>query len=207
MLTLFDNPDSSNALKVRFLLAELGLEYKRETIPLAYPRPDAYMAINPLGGIPTLEDDGYVLAESQTILRYLATREGSEDLYPTDPQERGRIDEFLDRFATRLRPPFFRREAVMLGWSLERGFSPDDCDPEKAPAIELEIAANTALLDKLVGEGGCVLGRFTIADCALAPVLHRAQLTGYALDKYPRLQALTDQILSRPAWAAAEPGC
>jgi glutathione S-transferase len=204
-LALYDHPDSSNALKVRFLLAELGLDYERRTVSMATPRAADYLAVNPLGGIPALDDDGYVLAESQAILRYLADREGRDDLYPRDPRDRGRVDEFLDRFATRLRTPFFRREAVMLGWTLARGFSEEDAEPEKAPAIEAEIAANTALLDRLVSEQGAVLGRFTIADCALAPVLHRARRTGYSLDAYPRLDALADALLARPAWAAAQP--
>jgi glutathione S-transferase len=205
MLILYDHPDSSNALKVRFLLAELGVDYERRTVSLANPRPDDYVALNPLGGVPTLDDDGFVLAESQAILRYLADREGRDDLYPRDVRERARVDEFLDRFATRLRTPFFRREAVMLGWTLARGFSDKDADPAKAPAIEAETAGNAALLDRLVGDDGAVLGRFTIADCALAPVLYRARETGYDLGPYPRLDALADAVLSRPAWAAADP--
>ncbi|UGS34866.1 glutathione S-transferase family protein [Capillimicrobium parvum] len=205
MLTLYDHPNSSNALKVRFLLAELGLEHERRTVSMATPRPADYLALNPLGGIPVLDDDGFVLAESQAILRYLAGREHRDDLYPRDVRDRARVDEFLDRFATRLRTPFFRREAVMLGWTLARGMSAEDAEPEKAAGIEPEIAGNTALLDSLVGEGGAVLGRFTIADCALAPVLFRARTTGYDLAPYPRLDALADALLARPAWAAADP--
>jgi glutathione S-transferase len=205
MLTLYDHPDSSNALKVRFLLAELGLPYERRTVSMANPRSDDYLAVNPLGGIPALDDDGFVLAESQAILRFLADREGRDDLYPRDVRDRARVDEFLDRFATKLRSPFFRRELVMLGWTFARGFSEEDADPAQAPAIEPEIAGNTALLEQVVGEGGAVLGRFTIADCALAPVLYRARQTGYDLAPYPRLDALADAILSRPAWAAADP--
>ena len=52
-----------------------------------------------------------------------------------------------------------------------------------------------------------MLGRFTIADCALAPVLQRARDTGYDLTPYPRLAALADAVLARPAWAATAPGC
>ena len=58
MLALYDHPISSNALKVRCLLAELGLEYERRTVPIERPRPQWYVDLNPLGGIPSLEDDG-----------------------------------------------------------------------------------------------------------------------------------------------------
>lgn len=206
MITLWDHPDSSNARKIRFLLAELALEHERREVPMSRPRPDEYVALNRLGGIPTIEDGDLILSESNAILRYLAAREQREDLYPVAPAERAKVDEFLDRFATRLRTPFFRREAVMLGWTLAKGFDAADADPSKAPEIEREIAANTALLESIVGERGSVLGRFTIADCALAPVLQRALDTGYDLHAYPRLTSLAVEVLGRPAWQATGPG-
>ena len=68
-LVLYDNPASSNALKVRFLLSELGLEYERVTVPLARPRPDWYTERYPFGTIPFLEDGDLRLGESNAILR------------------------------------------------------------------------------------------------------------------------------------------
>jgi glutathione S-transferase len=206
VIALYDHPDSSNARKVRFLLAELGLDHEKREVPMSRPRPDDYVALNPLTGIPTLVDGDLVLTESHAILRYLADREAREDLFPREPRERAKVDEFLERFNTRLRTPFFRREAVTLGWTLPKGFDPADADPSQVPAIEGEIAANTALLDSLVAPEGAVLGRFTIADCALAPVLQRARDTGYDLSAYPSLSALADALLARPAWAATAPG-
>lgn len=206
MIVLWDNPDSSNARKVRFLLSELGLEYERRDVPMSRPRPEQYVGVNPLGGIPVLQDGDLTLSESHAILRYLAARERRTDLYPEELTERAAVEEFLDRFATRLRTPFFRREAVMLGWSLASGFDPADAEPDRAIEIEPEIAGNTALLDSLVGDGGAVLGRFTIADCALAPVLQRALDTGYDLKPYPRLARLAETVLARPGWQATGPG-
>ena len=49
---LHDNALSSNAQKVRFLLAELGQTAELREVPFAYPRPDWHLAVNPLGGIP-----------------------------------------------------------------------------------------------------------------------------------------------------------
>ena len=89
-MLLYDNPRSSNALKVRFLLAELGLGYERREVPLSQPRPDWYLAQNPLGGVPALSDDGLVLAESNAIMRYLAGREdGRTCIQPSRPSARG----------------------------------------------------------------------------------------------------------------------
>jgi glutathione S-transferase len=205
-LVLYDNPASSNALKVRFLLAELGLAYERRTVPFPYPRPGEYLALNPMGGIPTLVDDGFVLAESQAILRYLAGREGRDDLSPTAPRDRARVDEFLDRFATGFRPAFFRHERRALGYSPEvGGRDAVPRDPEGAARVAREIRPSLEVLDSLVEPAGAVLGRFTIADCALAPVLHRATQTGLDLTPFTRLQALGEALMARPAFAAAEP--
>lgn len=204
-LVLYDHPISSNALKVRILLAELGLEYERRTVALSRPRPESYEAVNPLGGIPTLHDGELLLSESQAILRYLARREERDDLYPTALRERAVVDEFLDRFATRFRPTFFRHERRALGYAYEVGFDGAPRDPEGAREVEAEIAPELALLDRIVAPEGAVLGRFTIADCALTPVLHRTTHSGLSLDPYPRLAALRERLLAHPSVIAAEP--
>ena len=197
---------SSNALKVRFLLAELGLSYERRTVSLSRPRPAGFLALNPVGGIPVLEDDGFVLTESQAILRYLADREGRDDLYPAAPRERARVDEFLDRFTTGIRPVFFRHERRALGYSAEKGgWDAVPRDPEGAARVEAEIQPTLRLLDALVEPGGAVLGRFTIADCALAPVLYRTTHTGLDLTPHARLHALREALIAHPAFVAAEP--
>ena len=63
------------------------------------PRPAGYVAVNPFAGIPALDDDGFTVTESNAILRYLALREGRDDLYPTEPRGHARVNELLDRFA------------------------------------------------------------------------------------------------------------
>lgn len=205
-LVLHDNPVSSNALKVRFLLTELGLPYERRTVSLSRPRPHAYLALNPVGGIPTLEDGGFVLSESHAILRYLAAREGRDDLYPAEPRPRAVVDEFLDRFHTGIRAAFFRHEAPALGYSRERGgMGAVPPDPEAAAAAARAMAPTLALLDRLVGPEHVVLGRLTIADCALAPVLHRSLRTGLDLSGHPRLEALRAVLVAHPSFVAADP--
>lgn len=205
-LVLYDNPRSSNALKVRFLLAELGMPHERRTVDLARPRPEGYIALNPVGGIPTLDDDGFVLAESHAILRYLAARAGRDDLLPSDPFERARVDEFLDRFHTGIRAAFFRHEVLALGYSRDRGgFDAVPRDPEAAALAARTITPTLSLLDDLVGPTATVLGRFTIADCAIAPVLHRTLHTGLDLSPHPTLTALREALTTRPSFLAADP--
>jgi glutathione S-transferase len=205
-LVLYDYPTSSNALKVRFALAELGLAYERRAVAISRPRPDWYLAINPRGLIPTLCDGSdFRLTESHAILRYLACRERRDDLYPARPQARAAVDEFLDRFATGIRGEFHRYDAPALGHTPEGGFGSVAPDPDAAASAARAIAPTLRLLDGIVSRHGAVLGRFTIADCALAPILNRTFHSGLDLDPYPTLHALRAELVSRPAFAEAEP--
>jgi glutathione S-transferase len=204
-MLLYDNPASSNALKVRFLLAELELEHDRHEVPMARPRPDEYIAVNPFTGIPTLDDDGFVLTESNAILRYLALREKRDDLYPAEPRGHALVNELLDRFALTVRPAFFKHEAAALGFKMGVGFGGVPGDPERAAGIALQIAPQIALLEEAVSGGEYALGDFTIADCAIAPVLFRTTKTGLDLSAYPKITRLRANLLARPAFTAAGP--
>ena len=204
-MLLYDNPVSSNALKVRFLLAELGLGYDRHEVPMLRPRPAEYVAVNPLAGIPTLDDDGFIVTESNAILRYLALREGREDLYPTEPRGHARVNELLDRFALTVRPAFFKHEAAAMGFKFGIGFGGVPNDPARAAEIAVDIAPQVALLEQILSHGPYALGDFTIADCAIAPVLFRTTKTGLDLSAYPKVARLRDAHLARPAFIAAEP--
>ena len=204
-MLLYDNAKSSNALKARFALHELGLAYDTRHVDFTYPRPDWYLAVNPVGGIPTLDDDGFVLAESNTILRYLATREGRDDLYPAAARERGRIDEFLDRFSMTLRPALFRIERPALGYLEGHGFDGVARDAAGGREAAAKVAAELRTLDGLLAENGTVLGAFTIADMAAAPAVYRTIHTGLDLAPYPRIAAFRATVTARPGFQAAGP--
>ncbi|MEP7223643.1 MAG: glutathione S-transferase family protein [Actinomycetota bacterium] len=204
-LLLYDNPTSSNALKVRFLLCELGLEYERHIVPYDQPRPDWYVAINSVGGIPTLDDDGFVVSESNAILRYLAVRERRDDLYPEARKDRARVETMLDRWSLTFRPAFFRHEAAALGFVPGKGMGAGEPALEAAAKIADEIAPTLRTLDEIIGASGYALGTFTIADVAAGPVLFRTTKTGLDLAPYPNVMRWRETVIARPAFTAAEP--
>ena len=205
MVTLYGFPRSSNSLKVRFLLAELGLAYEHALVPVEQPRPDSFLALNPIGTVPTLVDEQLVLSESHAIMRYLIRREGRPDLYGPTQAEAAHIDEWLDRLTTVLRPAFFRHESVALGYVRGRGFHPEQGDPVAARELAAQIAPTLRTFDALVSDNGTVLGRFTIADCAIAPVVYRTTHSGLDLSPYPNLLRLRETVTARPAFIAAGP--
>jgi glutathione S-transferase len=206
-LVLYDNARSSNALKVRFCLEELRLAHERREVPFTLPRPDWYLALNPVGGIPALEDDGLVVSESNAILRYLATREGRADLYPTDARERALVDEMMERWVATFRPAFFKVESAALGFAPGKGMGGAPPDPERALAAAEEAAPILTTLERIVAAGGgwAVLGRFTLADVVAAPILFRTTRTGMDLGGYPAVVRWRDALTARPAFVAAGP--
>jgi glutathione S-transferase len=192
-LLLYDNPSSGNALKVRFLLCELELEWETREVPLSRPRPDWYLEVNPLGGVPTLDDDGFVLTESNTILRYLAQREGRLDLYPEAPSDQARVDEFLDRWSLTYRPLLKRYETVVAAGG----------DDTVLAGVAEEMAPALTTLDTLVSPGPFALGTFTLVDITAAPALYRSVGSGLDLEPYPTLHDWRTSVLTRTAFQAA----
>ena len=202
-LVLYDNPLSSNALKARFLLAELGLEYERVHVPFDEPRPEWLTRHHPFGRIPLLEDGDVRVGESNTILRYLAAREGRRDLYPDDPAERARVDWAMDTWSTQVRPALYRGESA-----LSPVWYPDDVgepDPDAVAAALEGIRAPLDAFERLVADDGTVTGAFSIADCCVTPVLWRWRVLPFDGDAWPRLARIRDAAAARPAFAAAGP--
>jgi glutathione S-transferase len=197
---LHDHPRSSNAQKVRFLLGVLRLPYERRTVPFQQPRPDWHLAVNPVGGIPTLIDGELVLSESNAILRYLAAREGRFDLLPEIAHERAPVDWLLDAVATTLRPACREVDVPAYGWSPGRGIGSQPVRPDDVPAAIASVEPQLAAFSRLLGGGGyACLGRLTVADCAAMPSLWRLLHAG-ALPQHPRLLAWAETLAEHPAW-------
>jgi glutathione S-transferase len=194
MLLLYDNAASTNALKVRFLLGELGLEAERVEVPLGDARPDWYRELHPFATVPCLVDDGLVLTESNTILRYLAGREGRDDLYPVDVRSRARADALLDALSLQVRPALWDAELAVLY------DAPPDVD------WRASLAAAIAGWERLIDDGGHATGSFSIVDCAARARLAHLPRLGLDLAPHPRTRRLLDVVGARPAYRAAAAG-
>ena len=198
-LVLYDNPASSNAMKVRFLLAELGLDYERRHVGLPQPRPDWYVALYPFGTIPFLEDGELQLGESNAILRYLANREGRADLYPVEPADRARVDWALDAWSTQFRGGLFPAERVgLMHADMEQGGGrPEDTDADELAGALALARPRLDVMEQFVADNGTVVGTFTIADCAFAPVLWRWYRLPLSFDPWPKVARLRETVTAR----------
>ena len=200
---LHDNARSSNAQKVRFLLAELGETAELREVPFAQPRPDWHVAVNPTGGIPALVHGDFVLAESNTVLRYIATRSGDTQIYPSDLPDRATVNWLLDAITTFLRPALLAVEEAAFGLRAGRGLGvepvAEDGGRDALARVLPRLQVFQGLLDDASPWACC--GRFTIADVAATPVLHRLRSSGLDLTEIPRLAVWGEACCGRPAWA------
>ena len=99
VIKIWGRNTSSNVQKVMWAVAEIGLPYERIDIggPFGQNRDPAYLAMNPNGLVPTLEEeDGFLLWESNSIVRYLAAKHRAEMLEPADLRRRARAAAWMD---------------------------------------------------------------------------------------------------------------
>jgi glutathione S-transferase len=99
MLKIWGRNTSVNVQKAMWAIGELGLPYERVDIggPFGQNNEPAYLAMNPNGLVPTLEEeDGFLLWESNSIVRYLAGKHGAGTLEPKDLRERASACRWMD---------------------------------------------------------------------------------------------------------------
>src|SRR5437588_12573952 len=99
MLRIWGRNTSINVQKVLWAIGELGVAHERIDVGGSFGKNDEpeYLAKNPNGLVPTLEEeDGFILWESNTIVRYLAAKHGAGTLEPSDPKQRADSDRWMD---------------------------------------------------------------------------------------------------------------
>ncbi|MGD0023063.1 MAG: glutathione S-transferase family protein [Xanthobacteraceae bacterium] len=99
MIRIWGRKTSANVQKVMWALGEIGLPHERIDIagPFGKNREPAYLAMNPNGLVPTLEEeDGFLLWESNTIVRYLAAKHRASVLEPADLRTRALASKWMD---------------------------------------------------------------------------------------------------------------
>jgi glutathione S-transferase len=99
MIKIWGRNNSINVQKVMWAVGELKLPHERIDIggPFGKNKEPAYLVMNPNGLVPTLEeDDGFLLWESNSVVRYLAAKHGAGTLEPADPRARARAGQWMD---------------------------------------------------------------------------------------------------------------
>ena len=199
MIKLLGRANSSNVMKVIWTLQELGLAYERVDLGGQFggTATPEYRAMNPLGVVPTLQEDGFTLFESNSIIRYLCNAHApASPLYPAAPRARAVVDTWLDFQQTALNLPM---GTVFIG--LVRT-PPDKRDMAKIAAATAEVAGIWAILDARLAKQNFITGdALTLADIAFGVHAHRwCSLDIPGRPAAPHLFAWYDRLLARPAY-------
>jgi glutathione S-transferase len=134
MLRIWGRTNSVNVKKALWCAEELGLQYERIDAGLQFGvnKTPEYLKMNPTGLVPTIDDDGFVLWESHSIVRYLCAKHGAGKLWPTDLQRRADAERWMDWAFT------FQRAMRDVFWGLIR------TPPEKRDARRSRKASSRA---------------------------------------------------------------
>jgi glutathione S-transferase len=108
MLTVWGRRSSFNLQKVMWLVSELGIDHRHIQAGGQFGGLDTpeFRAMNPVGRVPVIDDNGTIVWESHAILRYLAARYGRAQFWSDDPAKRSQADRWMDWSQTALQPDF-----------------------------------------------------------------------------------------------------
>jgi glutathione S-transferase len=197
-MKIWGRVNSINVMKVLWCAEECGLKYDRVDVGMAFGGNDQkwYLDMNPNGVVPTIEDAGRIIYESNTIVRYLAAKYAAGSLWPVDPGVRSEADRWMDWQNSTLNGPM--RDAF---WGLIRT-APEKRDMAAIKKSAADSGKMWARLDqKLEGKLYVAGQHFTMGDIPVGCFVHR----WYALDiERPDLRnvkAWYERLKTRPAYA------
>lgn len=197
MLRIWGRVNSVNVKKALWAAEELGLQYERIDAGLQFgvTKTPEYRRMNPNSLVPTIEDDGFVLWESHSIVRYLAAKHAAGTLWPTDLRVRADAERWMDWAFT------LQNAMRDVFWGLIRT-PPEQRDMRaieagaKRSADLLEAVLETALAGKdyLTGKN------FTMGDIPLGCEVQRWMRVPLQRPRLPNVEAWFERLRARPAF-------
>ena len=200
MLVIWGRNSSVNVQKVLWCCEEAGIAYRRVDAGLQYGvvNTPEYRAINPNGLVPTIDEDGFTLWESNTIVRYLASKYAAGSLWPEDLRARARADQWLDwqnsTYWPAMRPLFV-------------GMVRSDPAKRDPAALEQHRLATFKVLQVVDAhlQSNAYLGgdTFTMGDIGVGCGVWRWMGMDIERPPLPNLQRWFDLLAQRPAYRTA----
>ena len=193
-MKLHFHPNSSFSRRVLIALIEKGITYEKQIVDMyaGKHREPAYLALNPYGRVPVLEEDGFVIFESTAILNYLETTRPTPALTPHDAKGRALVDMHMKLCDIQM-----TRHTTTI--TIPKRNFPKETWNEKAMAeAKAEIEKHLAILDgQLAGKAYLVAETFTLADLCYLPVLQFLPLM--EIVPPPHVAGWVERLLARPS--------
>ena len=197
MLKIWGRNTSSNVQKAMWAVGELNLKYERLDVGGAFGKnrdPD-YLAMNPNGLVPTLVEDGFILWESNSIVRYLARIYGAGTLEPSDQKDIARANQWMDWQLSVVAP------AISAAfWGLIRTPA-EKRDMAAIATSQQKTAEAMKMLDAQLGCTAFVAGdRFSMGDIPVGVMAYRFRQLCPERPKMPHLERWYAAIETRQAF-------
>jgi len=197
MLKIWGRTNSVNVKKALWAAEELGLRYERIDAGMQFgvTRTPEYRRMNPNSLVPTIEDDGFVLWESHTIVRYLAAKHAAGTLWPTDPRVRADAERWMDWAFT------LQNAMRDVFWGLIR----TPLEKRDAKAIEAGAKRSAELLGSvlepaLAGKDYLTGMSFTMGEIPLGCEVQRWMRVPIERPRLPNVEAWFERLRARPAF-------
>src|SRR5688572_4699538 len=197
MLKIWGRVNSVNVKKALWATEELGLKYERVNAGMEHgvTKTPEYLKMNPNSLVPTIDDDGFVLWESHSIVRYLAAKHGMGRLCPADLRARADAERWMDWAFT------FQRAMRDVFWGLIR------TPPEKRDAKAIEegrVASNklaAEVLERNLENKAYMTGdAFTMGDIPIGCEVQRWMRVPIERPKLPNVEAWFGRLRARAAY-------
>jgi glutathione S-transferase len=190
----------SRAFRILWMAKELGLDYEHVKVDFATgeTRQPGFLALNPNGHVPVIDDDGFILWESMAINLYLAKKYGAGRLYPTRLDDEARAWQWSFWGMTEVERP------VLMAMFNRAILAEDQRDAAAAEAAEKQLAQPLRVLDGALAHTVNLLGdNFTVADLNVASILSWARPAQIDLGPFARVAEWLKTCAERPAARAA----
>jgi glutathione S-transferase len=189
----------SRAFRNYWLCAELGIPY--EDVKTGFTddvKTPAYLAINPNGRVPAIDDDGFRLFESFAINLYLAKKHGLGKIYPADLHGEAKCWQWTIWGVTEL-------EKLLFDLTVNRAIRPPgERDAKVADAAEASLVRPLSVLDNELAARPWILGgEFSVADLNVAGTMYASWFNKIGYDRYPNVKAWHERVFNRPGAIAA----
>ena len=199
VLKIYGRANSINVRKVLWACEELAIPFEREDWGRGFratTEPE-FKALSGYGVIPVIDDEGFVLRESQAIVRYLCAREGRDDLLPIDIKARARVEAWMDWAATDV---YADVRPVVHGLIFK---TPGYDDPKQiARAVSAWSMHMQRLDDELAGGQPYLDGaRFTAADIPTGLNINRWYSIEFEKPELPAVRDYYERLKERPGFA------
>ncbi|MBL0121684.1 MAG: glutathione S-transferase family protein [Betaproteobacteria bacterium] len=200
-MKLYGNYWSNAARRVQMLCEEMGIPYTYETVALAEGKQytPEYQNLNPNSKVPAIDDDGFLLWESQAIMRYLADKHKAHAWYPTDLKARAKVEQWLDWNQTRLGP-----EAGKIMFNTH--FAGDKRNVQSIEDGKKWLLKILPVMNSALDARSYLCGdQITLADLAAATNIAYLEACQYDFGPYPAIQRWFDSIKARPSFGKTAP--